>query len=153
MSLDLQLQDLRCPTLAVGGTNGKSTTCSLLERMLAHNHRRIVRCGPDALPVSSVPNRGADLDFMVLSVDPFELQYARCSFRPAVAVLLNLWPDHLDYYTEAENYVRAFTGLFSNQQYFDWAVIQSQALVHLRQAQVPVPTKVITFSATDNTAS
>ena len=94
MSLDLQLENLRCPTVAVGGTNGKSTTCSLLERMLAHNHRRVVRCGEDALPVSSVPNQGADLDFIVLSVDPFELQQVR-QLRPAVAVLLNLWPDHL----------------------------------------------------------
>lgn len=148
MSLDLQLENLRCPTLAVGGTNGKSTTCSLLERMLAHNHRRVIRCGEDALPLGSVPNQGADLDFVVLSVDPSELQYAR-QLRPAVSVLLNLWPDDPDHYANTEDYVRAFSGLFSNQQYFDWAVIQSQALSLLRQAEVPIPAKVITFSATD----
>ncbi len=73
-------------------------------------------------------------------------------FRPAVAVLMNLAPDHLDRYATADDYVRASARIFRNQQAFDWAIIQSEALARLRALDLPVPGKTITFSANDRNA-
>jgi UDP-N-acetylmuramoylalanine--D-glutamate ligase len=151
MSLELQLQQVKCLALAVAGTNGKSTTGALLERMLAHTHRRTLVCGHESLPVSSIPNHGSDLDFLILQVDAPDLENSNL-LRPAVSVLLNLSPDHLDRYSNPDDYARAYAPLFSNQQFFDWAVIQSQALDRLHHAGVSVPAKTITFSATDPAA-
>jgi UDP-N-acetylmuramoylalanine--D-glutamate ligase len=64
-----------------------------------------------------------------------------------VAVLLNLAPDRA-HCADAEQYVRSTARLFRNQQAFDWAIIQSEALARLQQLGLPVPAKIITFSAT-----
>src|SRR5439155_17961734 len=73
-------------------------------------------------------------------------------FRPAVAVLMNLAPDHLDRYANADDYVRATARLFRNQQTFDWAIVQSEALARLQELNLPLPAKTITFSARDQEA-
>jgi len=65
---------------------------------------------------------------------------------------MNVAPDHLDRYANASDYVRANARLFCNQQAFDWAIVQSEALARLRELDLPVPGKTITFSATDVTA-
>ena len=67
----------------------------------------------------------------------------------SVAVLMNLSPDHLDRYASADDYVRTFAAVFRNQQAFDWAIVQSEALERLRALRIEVPAKLVTFSATD----
>lgn len=148
MKLDFDLQQIRCLALAIAGTNGKSTTAGLLDRMLQHNQRRTLICGPESRPVGAVVDLTAQLDFLIIQLDTFQLQRAEF-FRPAVAVLLNLAPDHLDTYGNWDAYARAYAPLFRNQQLFDWAIIQSQACSKLRELEVPVPAKTITFSAND----
>jgi UDP-N-acetylmuramoylalanine--D-glutamate ligase len=73
-------------------------------------------------------------------------------FRPAVGVLLNITPDHLDRYSGMAEYIRAKGRLFENQQAFDCAVVQSDALALLKEQNVPIPSKIITFSVHDRTA-
>src|SRR2546425_2102033 len=107
--------------------------------------------GLRARSICSVGEQTRDLDFMLLQVNAFQLE-ATEFFRPAVAVLMNVAPDHLDRYANASDYVRANARLFCNQQAFDWAIVQSEALARLRQLDLPVPGKTITFSATDVTA-
>src|SRR5262249_47511302 len=92
-----------------------------------------------------------DLDFLVLQVNAFQLEVTQF-FRPAVAVLMNLAPDHLDRYASTSDYVLANARLFRNQQPFDWAIVQSEALGRLRELKLPVPAKTVTFSATDPNA-
>src|SRR5205823_10343538 len=86
-----------------------------------------------------------------LQVNAFQLEVTQF-FRPAVAVLMNLAPDHLDRYASGSEYVRANARLFRNQQAFDWAIVQSEALARLRELELPVPAKTVTFSATEATA-
>jgi UDP-N-acetylmuramoylalanine--D-glutamate ligase len=92
-----------------------------------------------------------ELDYLILQVNSFQLELTEF-FRPAVAVLMNLAPDHLDRYANADDYVRATARLFRNQQTFDWAIIQSEALARLQELELPVPGKTITFSANDHEA-
>src|SRR5213075_3275283 len=61
--LELGFQRARCLSIAIAGTNGKGTTAELLERMLDHNHRKVVLAGHQARPVCSVADQTQDLDF------------------------------------------------------------------------------------------
>jgi len=149
--LELGYQQVNCLSVAVAGTNGKSTTAELIERLLSHNHRKTLLSGHRARPLCSVVEQTKELDFLVLQVNAFQLEVTQF-FRPAVAVLMNLAPDHLDRYASGSEYVRANARLFRNQQAFDWAIVQSEALARLRELELPVPAKTVTFSATDPNA-
>jgi UDP-N-acetylmuramoylalanine--D-glutamate ligase len=107
--------------------------------------------GTSAQPLCAVADQTRTLDFLTLEVSSFQLETIQF-FRPAVAVLLNITSDHLDRYPNMESYARAKARLFENQQAFDWAIIQSDALKTLRDLGVNIPSKVITFSATDQSA-
>ena len=148
--LELGFQQSQCLSIAIAGTNGKGTTAELVERVLLHNHRKTVLSGRTR-PVCSVIEMTKDLDYLILQIDSFQLEITEV-LRPSVAVLTNLAPDHLDRYGTAETYVRANARLFRNQQALDWAIVQSESLARLRELNLPMPAKVITFSADDRNA-
>jgi UDP-N-acetylmuramoylalanine--D-glutamate ligase len=148
---ELGYQRSQCLSVAIAGTNGKGTTASLVERVLVRSQRKVEVCGQGSRPVCSVAPHTKDLDFLVLQVNSFQLAKTQF-FRSAVAVLLNLAPDHRDRYASHADYVRATACLFRNQQAFDWAIIQSEALAQIRAEGVEIPAKVVTFSATDREA-
>ena len=149
--LELGFQQAKCLSIAVAGTNGKGTTAEMIERILVNNHRKTLLSGHRARPVCSVVEQSRELDYLILQVNSFQLELTEY-FRPAVAVLMNVAPDHLERYTRAEDYIRANARLFKNQQAFDWAIVQSEALAKLKELGVPIPAKTVTFSAKDQTA-
>src|SRR5205814_9676816 len=139
------------PNIAITGTNGKTTTTELVERILHAAHRKTVAAGNIGRPLSAVADQTRDLDFLTLEVSSFQLETIQF-FRPVVAVLLNITPDHLDRYLGMADYTRAKARLFMNQQAFDWAIVQSEALAQMRSLNLDVPSKVITFSANNHRA-
>lgn len=149
--LELAYQQMRCLGLAVSGTNGKGSVAELIECILHQDNRRIVVAGQRAQPVCDVVDQTAEADYLVLQVNAFQLEVVEF-FRPAVAVLTNLTPDHLDRYGSMEKYVRATARLFAQQQQFDWAIVQSEALAQMQALDLEPPSKVVTFSAHDNKA-
>jgi UDP-N-acetylmuramoylalanine--D-glutamate ligase len=149
--VELGYQQSRCLSIAITGTNGKTTTTELVEGLLSHAHRRTIAAGNIGRPLCSVVEQTAGLDFLTLEISSFQLEGIEF-FRPAVAVLLNITPDHLDRYTSMADYTRAKARVFMNQQAFDWAIIQSEALAQLRALEVSIPAKVITFSASNRRA-
>ena len=149
--LELGFQQSKCLSIAIAGTNGKGTTAELVERVMSSNDRKTVLSGHRARPVCSVVEKTRDLDFLILQVNSFQLERTEF-FRPAVAVLMNVAPDHLDRYANEAEYVRATARLFRNQQAFDWAIVQSEALARLQKESVTMLAKTITFSATDRQA-
>ena len=149
--VELGFQHSRCLSLAITGTNGKTTTTELVARLLTHSHRKTVVAGNIGLPLCDVVEETKDLDFLTLEVSSFQLETIQY-FRPSVAVLMNITPDHLDRYESMAAYVRAKARIFMNQQSFDWAIVQSEALAQLRSLNLPVPAKVVTFSANNRRA-
>src|SRR5438876_7946595 len=149
--LELGYQQSLCLNISITGTNGKATTTELVERILTHTHRKTVAAGNIGLPLCAVAERTRDLDFLTLEVSSFQVETVQF-FRPAVAVLLNITPDHLDRYPNMAEYIRAKARLFVNQQVFDWAVVQSEALAQMRSLHLDIPSKVITFSANNRRA-
>jgi UDP-N-acetylmuramoylalanine--D-glutamate ligase len=146
--LELGFQQSRCLNVAITGTNGKTTTTELVARVLTHCDRKTIAAGNIGLPLCSVTEQTAALDFLTLEVSSFQLETIHY-FRSVCAVLMNLTPDHLDRYADMETYIRAKARIFMNQQLFDWAIIQSEALAQIQALKLPVPAKIITFSATD----
>ncbi len=108
--------------VAVTGTNGKTTTTSLIGGILKTRTDKAHVCGNIGLPVTSVaPGLGPD-HVLVVEVSSFQLDTC-VSFRPDVAVLLNVTPDHLDRYASYEDYVASKARIFANQVGGDFAVI------------------------------
>ncbi len=149
--LELGYQQSLALNIAITGTNGKTTTTELVAHILTANRRKTIAAGNIGTPLCAVADRARELDFLTLEVSSFQLETIEF-FRPAVAVLTNITPDHLDRYASLDQYVRAKARIFENQQIFDWAIVQSEALAQLKQLQLEIPSKVITFSAIDPTA-
>ncbi len=148
---ELGYQHSLCLHIAISGTNGKTTTTELVERMLTQHQSKTLAAGNIGRPVCAVVEQTRNLDFLTLEVSSFQLETTQF-FRPAIAVLMNITPDHLDRYASMADYARAKARLFSNQQAFDWAIIQSEALAQLRAMNVDIPSKIITFSANNRRA-
>ncbi|MBM3882227.1 MAG: UDP-N-acetylmuramoyl-L-alanine--D-glutamate ligase [Verrucomicrobia bacterium] len=137
--------------VAVSGTNGKSTTLGLIERILTQAQRRVAIAGSAARPFCALVEQTRQLDFVLLEAEAAQLE--GCHYlRPIVAVLLNLAPGPAHRFPAPMEYVQATARLFVNQQPFDWAVVQSEALAQIRLLGLPVPAKTITFSAVNRRA-
>jgi UDP-N-acetylmuramoylalanine--D-glutamate ligase len=149
--VELASRCLFCLSLAITGTNGKTTTAELVASMLESAQRKTVRAGASGVPVCGIAEQSRSLDFVTLDLNSFQLESIE-HFRPSVAVITNLRGDHMDRYASVSDYARAIGRVFKNQQVFDWAIIQSEALAHLRALGIEIPSKVITFSARNSRA-
>lgn len=92
-----------CKTLAITGTNGKSTLARLCADALIRAGYRAVACGNIGLPVSRVACERPLPEWLVIECSSFQLETIR-SFRPEVTVLLNVFPDHLDRHGKLAGY-------------------------------------------------
>ncbi|HAV65282.1 MAG TPA: UDP-N-acetylmuramoyl-L-alanine--D-glutamate ligase [Verrucomicrobiales bacterium] len=149
--LELAYRLSACLHVAITGTNGKTTTTEMVESVLTQSGRQTVAAGNIGLPACDVVEQTRDLDFLTLEVSSFQLETIEY-FRPTVAVLTNLTPDHFDRYASMAEYIRAKARLFMNQQLFDWAIVQSEALAQMRSLGLTIPSKTITYSANNRRA-
>jgi UDP-N-acetylmuramoylalanine--D-glutamate ligase len=120
--LELAFQVTTVPFVAVTGTNGKTTTTALLEHLLKSggvDARAAGNIGRPALEVARVVPEGG---VMVAECSSFQLALT-VEFRPAIAVLLNITPDHLDWHGSMEGYTAAKLRVFTNQREGDTAVV------------------------------
>ncbi|HVO26707.1 MAG TPA: UDP-N-acetylmuramoyl-L-alanine--D-glutamate ligase [Candidatus Margulisiibacteriota bacterium] len=120
--IELAARFLTCPILAVSGTNGKSTTTTLLGAMLQEAGMRVFVGGNLGTPLIDACAAESEYQAAVVEVSSFQLEWVY-SFRPRVAVLLNLTPDHLDRYADVAEYGRAKVALLAVQQSGDIAVL------------------------------
>ncbi len=120
--IEIAWRALSVPIVAVTGTNGKSTTTRLVEALLRAASLRAEAAGNIGAPALGLVGR--PLDVAVLEVSSFQLETTE-GFRPKVAVILNLTPDHLDRHGSFEGYVEAKARVFANQQADDTAVLSA----------------------------
>jgi UDP-N-acetylmuramoylalanine--D-glutamate ligase len=111
---------LDCPLIAVTGTNGKSTTTTLVGEMLAAAGVRTFVGGNLGTPLIAAVGGGWEV--AVAEVSSFQLEWVT-TFCPAVGILLNVTPDHLDRHGSLEAYAAAKARLFAAQQPTDVAVL------------------------------
>ena len=140
--VELAYRALPVPIVAVTGTNGKSTTTMLVEAMCNEaglRARAAGNLGPPALGLV-----GAPLDVAVLEVSSFQLESVE-GFRPAVAVVLNVTPDHFDRHPSFEAYAEAKRRVLSTQRADDTAVLGVDDPC-VRGFAESAPGRVLTFS-------
>ena len=100
------------PILAVTGTNGKTTTTTLIGEILARAGKKVFVGGNIGTPLSEYLLGETKADVVVLEVSSFQLQNVH-TFRPKVGVLLNFSANHLDYHADIEEYLAAKLNLFA----------------------------------------
>lgn len=120
--LELGWRMLANPFVAVTGTNGKTTTSELVGAILRADGRAVAVAGNVGHAVSALAAPGIPADtWVVAEASSFQLEDT-LAFRPEVALLLNLTPDHVDRHGTFEAYVAAKLRIFENQQRADVAV-------------------------------
>lgn len=113
-----------CPLIAVTGTNGKSTTTSMIGAALREAGIKTYVGGNIGDPLISQAVLAPSESWLVAEVSSFQLE--GCSrFRPEVAVLLNIAPDHFDRYRNLSEYVRYKGRIFARQTPGDTAVVNA----------------------------
>ncbi|MDD5069801.1 MAG: Mur ligase family protein [Candidatus Omnitrophica bacterium] len=108
--------------VAITGTNGKTTTTSLVYEVLKRDGKNVFVGGNIGVPLSSFVLETKKNDIIVLEISSFQLETV-FTFRPHLAAILNIEPDHLDRYTGIEDYFAAKCGIFRNQTADDWAIL------------------------------
>lgn len=118
--LELASRFVTAPIVAVGGTNGKSTTTTLIGVLLRAAGRHVFVGGNLGTPAAEAA--GQAFDAVVLEVSSFQLERAP-TFHPRVSLLLNVTEDHLDRYPSFTAYAEAKGNAFVNQVQGDIAVV------------------------------
>ncbi len=120
--LELASRWLRGRVIAITGTKGKSTTTTLLGRMIAADGRPVLVGGNIGVPLSSQVDQSRPDTIHAVEVSSFQLEMTT-TFRPWIALWLNLADDHLDRHPTFEAYAAAKARIFANQRAGDWAVV------------------------------
>lgn len=120
--IELAWHLLNAPVIAITGSNGKSTTTTLIGEILKAKGDKVFVGGNLGTPLTEYVLSGAGSDCVVAEVSSFQLETIE-GFRPAIAVLLNISPDHLDRYRDIREYREAKFRIFENQGPGDFAVI------------------------------
>jgi UDP-N-acetylmuramoylalanine--D-glutamate ligase len=118
--IELAYRSISAPIIAVTGTNGKSTTVRLLEDLLCAAGARARAAGNLGTPALDLV--GEPLDFAVLEISSFQLETVE-TFRPVIAAILNITPDHLDRHGSFDTYASTKGRLLANQRATDTAVL------------------------------
>ncbi len=124
--LELASRYIQSPIVAVTGTNGKTTTCVMIDSILKAASVDSIVAGNiyPGTPLSGVVEKISPDTVVIVEVSSFQLETIG-QFRPHIGVLLNLTPDHLDRYPSMEEYIKTKARIFKNQGKDDYAVLNT----------------------------
>lgn len=120
--LELAFQFARTPFIAVTGTNGKTTTTALTGQLFLDANRRVFIGGNIGLPLISQVEKYGPQDLIVAEVSSFQLATTK-TFKPRVAIIINITPDHLDWHGSMDAYREAKAKIFANQSEEDILIL------------------------------
>ncbi len=112
------------PIIAVTGTNGKTTTTTLIAFMLNYAGKKSVVAGNIGTPVSELVNVVEPDTIIVIETSSYQLDRTQ-SFHPHIAIILNITPDHLAYHGTFENYSKAKFTITKNQKANDLLILNA----------------------------
>jgi UDP-N-acetylmuramoylalanine--D-glutamate ligase len=146
--VELASRFLKGSVIAITGSNGKTTTTSLVGELLVKSGFKAQVGGNIGTPVTDLIASSADSTWSVLEISSFQLETVE-TFRPKIAAILNITPDHLDRHGNFATYVAAKARIFESQQAGDFAVL-NHADAPCREIADKVRSEVIWFSIADH---
>ena len=144
--LELAYSLLNGDVLAISGTNGKTTTTTLLGKVFENAGRITHVAGNIGYPLSSVALSARKEDVSVVEVSSFQLESIK-TFHPRVAALLNITEDHLNRHGTMTQYIKLKQRIFENQTADDVAVLNADDPTLMKMAD-KVKSQVALFSRT-----
>jgi UDP-N-acetylmuramoylalanine--D-glutamate ligase len=122
--IELAFRHLKGRIIGITGSNGKTTTTTLVARLLKGAGMRGNAAGNIGIPLTDFISGSTLEDFYAVELSSFQLESIR-DFRPWIGSILNLTPDHMNRYTGFEDYVAAKRRIFMNQDTTDFAVLNA----------------------------
>ena len=125
--IELAYRHTRAPIIAITGTNGKTTTTLLLAHILQTAGKKAVVAGnisADDIKQTLVEAafEADENTILVAEISSFQLEWVKV-FRPYVAILTNITPDHLNRHADFEEYAQTKARIFAKQRRHDWAIV------------------------------
>src|SRR2546425_3033328 len=122
--IELASRFLRGRIAAITGTNGKTTTTTLIGQMLKDGGLNVQVGGNIGTPLISVIDTSSDDGWTVVEVSSFQLETI-VDFHPTIAAVLNVTPNHMDRYESLMDYAAAKHRIFANQTVSDVAILNA----------------------------
>ena len=133
------------PILAITGTNGKTTTTTLLGEMIKRMNPEVVVGGNIGLALSREVAEIGEKGIVIAEISSFQLE-GIIDFKPHIAAILNITPDHLDRHHTIENYIEMKERVFANQTKTDYIVLNYDDST-VRAMENKVASQVFFFSS------
>lgn len=121
--LELLLEFFDMFTIGITGTKGKSTTSSLIYKVLKEQNVKSMLLGNIGVPVFDYIDTIPDDTTLILEMSSHQLEYMKLS--PNISILLNIYPEHLDHYESFEKYAEAKCNIFKYQKKSDYFIYNS----------------------------
>lgn len=144
--LELAWSFINKPVVAITGSNGKTTTSTLIARILEASGKKIFLGANIGTPLIQIAEDDDGFDFLVLELSSFQLQ-GISTFKPYIGVLLNISPNHLDHHESFDEYVESKIKLFSNQTPLEWAIYNGDDSV-IKDNSLRIKSRKIPFGET-----
>jgi len=122
--VEVASQLTEAPIIGITGSNGKTTTTTLVGEILKESNLNPIVAGNIGTVLSEKAIGANSKQVLVTELSSFQLKGTRL-FRPHIAVLLNIYPAHLDYHQTIDDYIKSKSNLFKNQTTQDFAVLNS----------------------------
>lgn len=142
--IELAARFITAPLIAITGTNGKTTTTTICGEIFQANGFATYVGGNIGDPLIELVDSGQEAERVVVEVSSFQLEWIS-SFRPKVAVLLNISEDHLDRYASYHEYIAAKLRIFEKQTAEDFAIINMDDPLVRETAQL-MQSRIFPFS-------
>ncbi len=120
--IEFAYQFNRNPIIGVTGTNGKTTTTALIDYILKNSGKKSIAVGNIGTPFSQYVDKVDPGTIIVLELSSYQLDRIE-KFKPEVAIILNITPDHLKYHKTFSNYREAKFKIFANQKHNDLLIL------------------------------
>ncbi len=144
--LELGFRFASCPIIAITGTNGKTTTVALIERIMKKANKKVIACGNYGFPITKAVKSLKNPDYLIVEVSSYQLEFIK-DFKPFIASILNIGSDHIKWHGSKEEYKKAKLKIFKNQEPCDYFIKNNEDdYIYNGKA------KLLKFSKKDNNA-
>ncbi|WP_110112922.1 UDP-N-acetylmuramoyl-L-alanine--D-glutamate ligase [Bacillus sp. CGMCC 1.16541] len=144
--VELAFEVSEAPFIGITGSNGKTTTTTLIYQMLERGNRRPRIAGNIGTVACEVAQEAEKEDVIVTELSSFQLMGIN-KFQPHISLLLNIFDAHLDYHGTKEEYIEAKASIFKNQTTNDYAVVNADDEVVVKASKDTQAT-IVQFSTT-----